>query len=161
MESRNQVIFIIVVSFLCSFGFNLFRTDGGIELVSVPLSIIDKVEVVDLESKEPSIRVIGLEIAKKLHDQGHLFVDARAREYLSDGIIPNAISNNNFDSLAKQISGVISLNTAFIVYCSDDDCGSSEELAYELQAWGFNNILVFTGGWKKWTEAELEIGIYE
>ena len=44
-----------------------------------------------------------------------------------------------------------------MIYCSDDDCGSSEELAYELQDLGFSNILVFKGGWKSWTDAGLEI----
>jgi len=48
-----------------------------------------------------------------------------------------------------------------VVYCSDDDCGSSEELAYELQEIGFMNILVFKGGWKSWTEAGFEIETHE
>ena len=44
-----------------------------------------------------------------------------------------------------------------MIYCSDDDCGSSEELAYELQDLGFSNILVFKGGCRSWTDAGLEI----
>ncbi len=48
-----------------------------------------------------------------------------------------------------------------VVYCSDDDCGSSEELAYELQEIGFMNILVFKGGWKSWTEDGLETETHE
>ena len=44
-----------------------------------------------------------------------------------------------------------------MIYCSDDDCGSSEELAYELQDLGFSNILVFKGGWRSWTDSGFEI----
>ena len=45
------------------------------------------------------------------------------------------------------------MDDPFVVYCSDDDCGSSEELSYELQSYGFTNILLFKGGWKQWQEA--------
>ena len=59
--------------------------------------------------------------------------------------------------LSDQIETMIGFDTGFVIYCSDDDCDSSEELAYEFQDIGFNNILVFKGGWKSWKDAGLEI----
>ena len=56
---------------------------------------------------------------------------------------------------------MIGFDTGFVIYCSDDDCGSSEELAYQFQDIGFNNILVFKGGWKSWKDAGLEIEYHE
>ena len=48
---------------------------------------------------EPMIREISLETAIRLHDQGVLFVDARAEEYLDDGFISGAIANDNINLL--------------------------------------------------------------
>ena len=53
----------------------------------------------------------------------------------------------------------ISIDDGFIVYCSDDDCGSSEELAYLLQEQGFSNIYLFKGGWKQWVDNNLPIEV--
>ena len=78
-------------------------------------------------------------------------------EYYFKGHIPNSICNDDFDSLVYQIEDFVTYNNGFVVYCSDDDCGSSEDLAYELQDLGFMNILVFKGGWKDWSEAEFPL----
>ena len=84
-----------------------------------------------------------------------LFVDARSEEYYLNGHIPKAICNNNIDSLINEMELYISIEDGFVVYCSDDDCGSSEELSYLLQEQGFMNIYLFKGGWKQWTDNKL------
>ena len=58
---------------------------------------------------------------------------------------------------AAKIDSLVGLDRPFVIYCSDDDCGSSEDLAYNLQDWGFTNILVFKGGWKMWTESGYQV----
>ena len=136
--------------------FNGLR-DNSISWIASPMEIVESSdEILDINI-EPTIRQIDLPIAKNLHESSVLFVDARSSEYLDDGIISGAIFNENIDSLAVMISSLIGYDTAFVIYCSDDDCGSSEELAYELQEFGFNNILVFKGGWRSWSEEGLEV----
>ena len=98
---------------------------------------------------------ISLEIAKDLFDKDILFIDARAEEYFLEGHIPGAICNDDFDQLINNIDNRIINNDFFVVYCSDDDCGSSEELAYQLFDQGYLNIYLFKGGWKQWTENSL------
>ena len=66
-----------------------------------------------------------------------------------------AICKDDFDSLVVQLENILGMDDPFVVYCSDDDCGSSEELSYELQSYGFNNIYLFKGGWKEWQNASL------
>ena len=88
-----------------------------------------------------------------------MFVDARAEEYLTEGIIPGAVFSDDNEILSEKIYDLIGYDKGFVVYCSDDDCGSSEQLAYELQDLGFMNIFVFKGGWKEWTGAGFEIEI--
>ncbi|MDG1847616.1 MAG: rhodanese-like domain-containing protein [Candidatus Marinimicrobia bacterium] len=82
-----------------------------------------------------------------------LFVDAREESYFNEGHIPKSICFDEFELLIDKLESLIDMDDPFVVYCSDDDCGSSEELSYELQSYGFTNILLFKGGWKQWQEA--------
>ena len=139
---------------------NLVRSDA-ISWIAEPIKVVNNVKDISLTLLDPEIREIDLEMAKSLHKTGLLFVDARAEEYLSEGIIPGAVANEDVGLLSEQIEFLIGYEKGFVIYCSDDDCGSSEELAYELQDFGFMNIFVFKGGWKSWTDAGLEIEIHE
>ena len=156
MDYQKQSIILIALSILIGSIFNLL-SDDGIPWVAEPIKIVNNSEdALDILA-EPSIREVEIETAKALHGSGILFVDARAEEYLSDGFIPGAIANDDISILSDQIETMIGFDTGFVIYCSDDDCGSSEELAYQFQDIGFNNILVFKGGWKSWKDAGLEI----
>jgi len=160
LKYKNQVTFFIIVSILTGLISNLVRSDA-ISWMAEPINVVKNVNDVLLILSEPEIREIDLEMAKSLHKTGLLFVDARAEEYLPDGMIPGAIANDDVGILSEQIEFLVGYEKGFVVYCSDDDCGSSEELAYELQDLGFMNIFVFKGGWKSWTEAGLEIEKHE
>jgi 3-mercaptopyruvate sulfurtransferase SseA len=157
---KKQVTFFITVSILVGSISNLVRSNA-ISWIAEPIKVVNNVNDVSLTLLEPEIREIDLEMAKSLHQTGLLFVDARAEEYLSDGIIPGAVANDDVGLLSEQIEFLIGYEKGFVIYCSDDDCGSSEDLAYELQDFGFMNIFVFKGGWKSWTDAGMEIEIHE
>ena len=160
MDYQKQSIILVALSILIGSIFNLL-SDDGIPWVAEPIKIVNNSEdALDILA-EPSIREVEIETAKALHGSGILFVDARAEEYLSDGFIPGAIANDDISILSDQIETMIGFDTGFVIYCSDDDCGSSEELAYQFQDIGFNNILVFKGGWKSWKDAGLEIEYHE
>ena len=160
MDYQKQIIILIALSILIGSIFNLL-SDDGIPWVAEPIKIVNNSEdALDILA-EPSIREVEIETAKALHGSGILFVDARAEEYLSDGFIPGAIASDDISILSDQIETMIGFDTGFVIYCSDDDCGSSEELAYQFQDIGFNNILVFKGGWKSWKDAGLEIEYHE
>ena len=160
MDYQKQSIILIALSILIGSIFNLL-SDDGIPWVAEPIKIVNNSEdALDILA-EPSIREVEIETAKALHGSGILFVDARAEEYLSDGFIPGAIASDNISILSDQIETMIGFDTGFVIYCSDDDCGSSEELAYQFQDIGFNNILVFKGGWKSWKDAGLGIEYHE
>ena len=143
-----------------SFIYNFILSDG-IPLIASELKLIGSDESLVKLINEPRIRLIGLKTAKELHEKGVLFVDARAEEYLEDGFIPGAIANNSEDILVDMIDNKIDMDKVFVIYCSDDDCGSSEDLAYSLQEYGFSNILVFKGGWKVWKESGFPFEKYE
>ena len=160
MNFKKQISIFITASVLVGFISNLVRSDA-ISWIAEPIKVVKNVDDVLLILSDSQIREIDLETAKSLHQTGLLFVDARAQEYLPDGMIPGAIANDDVGILSEQIEVLAGYDKGFVVYCSDDDCGSSEELAYELQDLGFMNIFVFKGGWKSWTEAGLEIEKHE
>ena len=154
-RNKQTLLYLLAAVFLGAF-YNFVLTDG-IPLLAKPLEKVTAEQDLTASLLEPQVREIDLETARKLHEQNVLFVDARAEEYLQDGFIPGAVANDDEDALSQTIDELIGFDTGFVIYCSDDDCGSSEELAYTLQGYGFSNILVFQGGWKAWTEAELPI----
>lgn len=161
MNYKQQVSIFISAAVLAGLISNLARTNS-IPWIAEPMEVVKEVEDALLILADPQIREIDLETAKSFHKSGLLFVDARTEEYLADGMIPGAIANDDVGMLSEQVEYLLSgVEKGFVIYCSDDDCGSSEELAYELQDFGFMNIFVFKGGWKSWTEAGLAVEIHE
>ena len=162
MTFTKEIILYIVSSIIIGLSFNLGRSwvDGaGISLLAEELKIVSDSEQAFAILSDPRVSIIDLQSAIEFHEKEILFVDARAEEYLYEGVIPGAISNNDIEALSDEISDLIGYNKGFVVYCSDDDCGSSEDLAYELQERGFMNIFVFKGGWKEWTDAKMPIEV--
>jgi len=156
LNYKAQLTFFFSFSVLVGLISNSVRSDG-ISWRAEPIDAISDPNDALSILAEPEIREVDLNMARSLHQSGILFVDARAEEYLVEGIIPGSIANDDVGFLAEQIDYLIGTEKGFVIYCSDDDCGSSEELAYELQDLGFSNILVFKGGWKSWMDAGLEI----
>ena len=143
---------------LISFCVNILRTES-LPFISVPLEKIEDITQIENSSLQPQIREISIDVAERLFSDSVLFIDAREEEYYIEGHIPNSICNDDFDSLVYQIEDFVAYNNGFVVYCSDDDCGSSEDLAYQLQDQGFTNIYLFKGGWKQWVENDLPMEI--
>ena len=155
-ELRNlysQITYIVFLSTSVSIVFNQLRSNP-LAYVKQKVEVISNLENLQTESSEPTITGIDIKIAKELFDKNVLFIDARAEEFYNDGHIPNAICSDDFDFLVEQLEKKIEIDEQFVVYCSDSDCGSSEDLSYEFQSIGFSNILLFKGGWQEWVDAD-------
>ena len=155
-----QVFYIVLVSVITSLLFNQVR-NSPLPFMNKKVDVVSVLKSTSSKTSEPSIIGIDLELAEKLFEEKTLFVDARAEEFYNEGHIPNAICFDDFDLLLEKLENTIGMDDQFIVYCSDSDCGSSEDLSYELQSHGYNNILLFKGGWKEWTDANLIQTKYE
>ena len=155
-SSLNQIYIFVALSLFISFFVNILRTDS-LPYIAIPLGKIEDIDQIENSSLQPQIREISIDVAERLFSDSVLFIDAREEEYYIEGHIPNSICNDDFDSLVYQIEDFVTYNNGFVVYCSDDDCGSSEELAYTLQEQGFMSIYVFKGGWKQWTNNNLPV----
>jgi len=155
-----QVFYIVLVSVITSLLFNQVR-NSPLPFMNKKVDVVSVLKGTSSKTSEPSIIGIDLALAKKLFEENILFVDARAEEFYNEGHIPNAICFDDFDLLLEKLENTIGMDDQFIVYCSDSDCGSSEDLSYELQSHGYNSILLFKGGWKEWTDANLIQTKYE
>tara|TARA_B100000579_G_scaffold418134_1_gene415381 strand:- start:520 stop:1005 length:486 start_codon:yes stop_codon:yes gene_type:complete len=153
-SSLHQIYFFLIISFTLSVSVNLFRPNP-ILYIAKNLEIIKDIDQINKDVSNPMIRTIDIEIAKTLFESNTLFIDARAEEYFENGHIPNAICNDDINLLIEEIENRVQIDESFVVYCSDDDCGSSEQLAYSLQEQGFMSIFVFKGGWKQWIDNDL------
>ena len=156
---KYQIYALITISVVISLSFNIIRSNP-ISMIAQDLKKIDNIDELDNSNEPFGVVEIDIEIAKALYEQGILFIDARAEEYFKDGHIPGAICSDELEDLIDKIYSFDKLEEAFVIYCSDDDCGSSEELSYQLYDEGFESIYLFKGGWKQWTENNLPAKYY-
>jgi len=142
----GQIIVIAITSTVLSLTLNAVRPDG-IPLLAKELAVA---EVIEYDIAEPRLFAITLDQALELYQKGTVFVDAREPEYYQEGHIKGAWNIPFFLELVFKLDSLQGKDAPMVIYCSGDECGSSEDLAYELQAEGFSNLLVFKGGWTAW-----------
>ncbi len=142
----GQIIVIAITSTVLSLTLNAVRPDG-IPLLAKELAVA---EVIEYDIAEPRLFAITLDQALELYQKGTIFVDAREPEYYQEGHIKGAWNIPFFLELVFKLDSLQGKDAPMVIYCSGDECGSSEDLAYELQAEGFSNLLVFKGGWTAW-----------
>ena len=142
----GQIIVIAITSTLLSLTLNAVRPDG-IPLLAKELAVAEEIEY---DTAEPRLFAITLDQALELYQKGTVFVDAREPEYYQEGHIKGAWNIPFFLELVFKLDSLQGKDAPMVIYCSGDECGSSEDLAYELQAEGFSNLLVFKSGWTAW-----------
>ena len=142
----GQIIVIAITSTVLSLTLNAVRPDG-IPLLAKELAVAEEIEY---DTAEPRLFAITLDQALELYQKGTVFVDAREPEYYQEGHIKGAWNIPFFLELVFKLDSLQGKDAPMVIYCSGNECGSSEDLAYELQAEGFSNLLVFKGGWTAW-----------
>ena len=142
----GQIIVIAITSTVLSLTLNAVRPDG-IPLLAKELAVAEEIEY---DTAEPRLFAITLDQALELYQKGTVFVDAREPEYYQEGHIKGAWNIPFFLELVFKLDSLQGKDAPLVIYCSGDECGSSEDLADELQVEGFSNLLVFKGGWTAW-----------
>ncbi|MDR1924838.1 MAG: hypothetical protein LBQ66_10730 [Planctomycetaceae bacterium] len=82
--------------------------------------------------------------------------DARYYRDFERGSIPNAISFPINSNLAerKQILRGIDKSQKIVLYCQSSGCGFSDDVASFLKFNGYNNIVIFRGGYREWEKSQ-------
>ena len=99
MNYKTQLTFFFSFSVLVGLISNSVRSNG-IPWLSEPIDAISDPNDALSILASPDIREVDLNMARSLHQSGILFVDARAEEYLNEGIIPGAIGSDDIGILA-------------------------------------------------------------
>ena len=105
---------------------------------------------------------IGGDEAAELHRQGVPFLDARRTSVYEQGHVAGARSlpvweSTVDDGIKRLFDEGTDLNAPLVVYCSGGDCEDSHMLAQKLHGYGFNNALVYTGGFPDWEKRGLPV----
>jgi rhodanese-related sulfurtransferase len=99
---------------------------------------------------------ISLSEMKTLFDGGNAFIlDARPPDGFAEGHIPGAI-NIPYDKLpdyVDKLNDEVPQELTVVCYCWGPECDFSDQLATELKFMGYQDVIVFTGGWEEWTAA--------
>lgn len=148
----KQTIYIIICSSIVGILFNFLRPTG-IPIIAKQINGFSN----NFQIDEFIIEIINLEIAKKFFYDNVLFIDARDNTSYMEGHITGAISSINHNEMVDIIFNNHGFNEPFVIYCDNEECGFSEDLAYQLQAEGFSKIYVFSGGWNQWLVAKLPV----
>lgn len=148
----KQAVYIIISSFVVGVLFNFLRP-AGIPIIAKQINGFSN----NFQIDEFIIEIINLEIAKKFFYDNVLFIDARDNTSYMEGHITGAISSINHNEMVDIIFNNHGFNEPFVIYCDNEECGFSEDLAYQLQAEGFSKIYVFSGGWNQWLVAKLPV----
>jgi rhodanese-related sulfurtransferase len=98
--------------------------------------------------------------AAQLHRQGAVFLDARRSSVYKDGHIPGARSfpvwESDIDARVKAFfEEGRDQRAPIVVYCSGGDCEDSHMLSEKLYFVGFDNALVYKGGFPDWQKRGL------
>jgi rhodanese-related sulfurtransferase len=85
-----------------------------------------------------------------------IWVDARSESEYTEGHIPEAIlydSANPLESMTDVLQSWLMNPRIIVVYCSDEGCGTSKEVAESLRT-NIEGAEIYSlkGGWAAWTE---------
>ncbi|MGH9369519.1 MAG: rhodanese-like domain-containing protein, partial [Thermoanaerobaculia bacterium] len=106
---------------------------------------------------------ISGEEAVALHGRGVPFLDARRTAVYVEGRIAGARRFPIWESAVVEsaIKGLFDegydVNAPLVLYCSGGDCEDSHMLAERLHGYGFNNALVYTGGYPDWEKRGMPV----
>lgn len=92
--------------------------------------------------------------AKKLFDDGAVFIDVRNPRFFASGHIPGAHHldlKKAFDQQA--VAAIADKHAPLVIYCSGVMCSRSYRGSEKAVSWGYTQVKYFRGGIADWKEA--------
>ncbi len=103
---------------------------------------------------QPGDELVEAPEAKRRHESGALFVDAREQEYFEMGHVPGAVClpEPEFDAAFARLESLLRSHFDIVVYCAGFGCEASHVVARKLKQRGVP-AAVLHEGWPAWTDA--------
>lgn len=104
--------------------------------------------------KVPGAKTVNAQQAKKLFDQGVIFVDVRKNKDFAAGRVPDAVHIElkkvyNKSTLGEHVKN----NQKVVIYCNGHSCLRSSKAAQKAVAWGFKKVYYFRDGFPAWKKS--------
>ena len=112
------------------------------------------------DSVNTSIEINNIDSIKQIvQKKEKIILDVRPREIYNQGHLPTALSFPlmDFDQNIGQILSSINRQAELLVYCSSIECTDSHTFATRLKNLRYDNIQVFSGGFRQWQEMGYKI----
>jgi rhodanese-related sulfurtransferase len=160
LKDFKGIFFLVSLSLIIAFSYNYFSL-SGLPLTGQwePLN-----GVVSARSKTDSvnagIQINNAEMIRQIvKDKKRIILDVRPREIYNQGHLPGALSFPlmEFDQNIVQIMDSIEQQSPLLLYCSSVECTDSHTFAKRLKSLRYDNIKVFSGGFRQWVEKGYEI----
>lgn len=147
-KSSVQALGILTLATLVSLEVNFFRPDG-LPLLNAGQSSVK----LDQSGSEISIKDAAMLFITKRA----VFLDARSQYEFLQGHVLGALNipPSDFKFLFKTLKPRLDGFEAIITYCDGERCPLSHELAEQLRAAGYKNVLVLKNGWTLWNNEKL------
>jgi rhodanese-related sulfurtransferase len=154
------ILVLVFFSLITAFSYNFLSLSG------LPLSgqWEPSKGVVSARSKTDSvnadIQINNAEMIRQIVKYNkRIILDVRPREIYNQGHLPGALSFplSRFDENIVQILDSIEQQSPLLLYCSSVECTDSHTFAKRLQSLRYDNIKVYSGGFRQWMEKGYEI----
>lgn len=99
-------------------------------------------------------KTVTTEEAKKLFDDGILFIDVRKDKDWDAGRVSDAVQLNIKTTLSKEtMLAEMKKNDPAVMYCNGERCMRSSDACKKAVAWGFTNMYYYRDGFPAWKNA--------
>ena len=99
-------------------------------------------------------KTVTTEEAKKLFDDGVLFIDVRKDKDQNAGRVSDAVQLNIKTKLSEEtLSAEIKKTDPAVIYCNGERCMRSSDACKKAVAWGFTNLYYYRDGFPAWKSA--------
>ncbi|MCP3873692.1 MAG: rhodanese-like domain-containing protein [Desulfobacteraceae bacterium] len=112
------------------------------------------------QSLNASIEINHPDIIKQIVEKKQrIILDVRPTETYNQGHLPGALSFPlmDFDQMVEQLLTSIKKASPILVYCSSVECTDSHTFAERLKNMKYENVKVFSGGFRQWEEKGFNI----
>ena len=110
----------------------------------------DKVSPMTIDGAQ----LVNSDQAKKLFEDGVLFIDVRKDSDWNSGRIPDAIHlNSKSDFSEANLLKEMKKTDAAVIYCNGEHCMRSSKACKKAIGWGFSNLYYYRDGFPAWKSA--------
>ncbi|MDX2505984.1 MAG: rhodanese-like domain-containing protein [Gammaproteobacteria bacterium] len=103
-------------------------------------------------------KAVTTEEAKKLFDDGVLFVDVRSSKAWNSGRISDAVLLDIKSNFTEQsLLAEAKKPDPVVIYCNGEDCLRSAKATEMAVGWGFTNLYYFRDGYPAWKNASYPV----